>query len=74
MISLSDMNPRARNTINRGTGLRTLGMLTTILLLVNLPVGATIRTEKVRIGLDTFSLMDRISAEWVYTSSLISRM
>ena len=73
MISLSEINPNARNTIKSGTGFRTFGILTTILLFVYLP-GATIRTENERIGLDTFSLTDFISAEYEYISSLISRI
>ena len=67
------MNPSARNTMKRGTGLRTLGILTTILLFVYLP-GATIFTANVRTGLDAFSLTDLISAEYEYISFFISRI
>ena len=58
------MNPNARNSINRGTGLRTLGMFTTIFLKVYFLEGATIFTERVRMGFETFSETERISAEY----------
>ena len=69
MMSLSDTIPRALKTMNNGTGERTLGILTTICLLVYLLVGATIFTEKVRTGFDAFSETHRISAEYRYFSS-----
>ena len=50
-MSLSDSIPKARITINNGMGLRTLGILTTILLFVIDSVGATTLTESVRIVL-----------------------
>ena len=71
MISLYEIIPRARNTINKGTGLRTFGIFTTIFLLLYELVGVTILTDNVRIGLDTFSLTDRISAEYKYFSSYV---
>ena len=58
------MTPRARNTMNRGTGARTLGIFTTIFLFVYLLVGAFILTDSVRTGLETFSDTLRISAEY----------
>ena len=64
IICLSLINPNALKTMNKGTGLRTFGILTTIFLNVNLLVGAIILTDNVRIGLDTFSDTDRISAEY----------
>ena len=69
IISLSEIIPRARKTINSGTGERTLGIFTTICLFVNLEEGAHIFTEKVRIGLEMFSDTDRNSAEYKYFSS-----
>jgi len=62
-MSLSDIIPSARNTINKGTGLRTLGILTTIFLLLYDLLGVTIFTDNVRIGLDTFSLTEGIQAD-----------
>ena len=70
IISLSLVKPNARKTINKGTGDRTFGILTTILSNVYLFVGAIIFTDNVRIGFDTFSDTDRISAEYKYLSSL----
>ena len=63
IISLSDSIPSARIRIKSGTGLRTLGTLTTICLFVNFEDGLTIRTESVRTGLDASSDTERISAE-----------
>ena len=69
MISLSEIIPRARNTIKSGTGDRTFGIFTTICLFVYLLVGAHIFTENVRTGFDAFSETHRISAEYRYLSS-----
>ena len=63
------MTPRARNTINNGTAFRTFGIFTTMFLNVYEGVGAMIFTDNVRIGLDTFSETERISAEYKYLSS-----
>ena len=57
--------PRARNTINRGIGFLTLGILTTIWLLVYVDVGATIRTDNVLSGLEASSDTVLISAPWL---------
>ena len=67
MISLSEIIPSARNTINKGTGFRTLGIFTTIFL--NVEVVDIIFTDNVRIGFDAFSETERISAEYKYLSS-----
>ena len=64
MICLSEIIPNARNTMNRGTGFRTFGMFTTIFLNVYDGVGATIFTDNVLTGFDTFSETERISAEY----------
>ena len=64
MISLSLIIPNALNTINNGTGLRTFGISTTIFLNENALVGVIIFTDIVRIGFDTFSDTDFISAEY----------
>ena len=58
------MIPSARNRINIGIGFLTLGILTTIFLLEYLLLGAIIFTDNVRMGFDTFSETDRISAEY----------
>ena len=71
-MSLSEMTPKARNRMNRGTGFRTLGTATTMFSLENLPemprpmanpAGAMIFIESVRIGFDTFSETERMVAE-----------
>ena len=74
IISLSLNMPSARNRIKRGTGLRTLGILTTMFLKVYDGVGAIIFTDRVLMGLETFSDTDRISAEYKYFSSPDSRI
>ena len=63
IISLSDSTPSARIKINSGTGFLTLGIFTTIWLLVNKEVGATISTLTVLTGLEASSETDLISAE-----------
>ena len=55
--------PNALIKINRGTGFLTFGILTTILLLLNVDVGVTILTCNVLIGLEESSETDLISAE-----------
>ena len=74
IISLSEIIPNALNTINRGMGLRTLGIFTTIFLLENRLLGLSIFTERVRIGFDTFSDTERISAEYKKASSFDLRI
>ena len=71
-MDLSLSIPRARITINRGTGLRTLGMNTTMFPCVCDGVGACTRTDMVRTGLDGSSDTVRMSAECVYTLPLVS--
>ena len=62
-------------TMNKGTGERTLGILTTICLFVKRVVGATMRTDSVLSGFEASSLTVRTSAACVYTlSSLFSRI
>ena len=68
-MSLSETIPSARNTINNGTGARTLGILTTICLFVYFLDGVHNFTENVRTGFDAFSETDRNSAEYKYFSS-----
>ena len=63
IIFLSDSMPSARITINRGTGLRTFGIVTTIWLFVNVVVGDTIFTAMVLAGFDESSDTVLISAE-----------
>ena len=73
MMSLSEMTPSARKTMKSGTGFLTFGIFTTIFLKVYFSLftvcGATSFTDNVRIGFDTFSDTDRISAEKRYLSS-----
>ena len=63
MISLSEIMPNARNTMKRGTGDLTFGILTTNCLFVYLRVGVIIFTDNVLTGFATFSDTDLISAE-----------
>ena len=63
MISLSDVIPSARNTMNRGTGFLTLGIDTTMFLLVYFLVGATKSMRNERTGFDGSSDTLFISAE-----------
>ena len=63
IIFLSDSIPKARITINNGIGFLTLGIFTTICLLVYLVEGLTILIDAVLIGLEESSLTDLISAE-----------
>ena len=74
-ICLSVTMPSARNTMNSGTGLRTLGIFTTIFMFEYLPLGATRSTLKVRTGLDVFS--DTLLISVVYKteseSTLVTR-
>ena len=68
IICLSEMTPRARITINSGIGLRTFGILTTILLFVKVALGDTMRTDVVRLGFDKSSETDRIFTICEYSS------
>ena len=69
IISLSEIIPNARNSIKSGIGLRTFGISTTIFKYEYDLVGATIRTDNVLTGLETFSETDFISALYKYFSS-----
>ena len=62
IISLSERIPNARKRINKGTGFLTFGTLTTRFRLEYFAFGFTNLTERVRIGLDTFSETERILA------------
>ena len=72
MISLSEITPNARITINKGIGILTFGIFTTILPFFLVGVGATILTANVRVGFDVSSETERISAEYVYISLPLS--
>ena len=63
MISLSEIIPSARITMNNGTGFLTLGIDTTICLLEEEGCSATILTDNVLIGFEASSETDRIFAE-----------
>ena len=58
--------------MNNGTGFLTLGIFTTILLFVNLALGATRDIENLRIGFDGFSETLLNSAEYKCSSSISS--
>ncbi len=64
--------PKARITINNGTGFLTFGIFTIIFPFVRVGWGETIRTDKVRTGLEVFSETERISAECEYNSFTLS--
>ena len=68
-MSLSERIPNARKRMKSGTDFLTLGTLTTIFLFDIFALGATIFTDNVRIGLDTFSETERIVAVYRYISS-----
>ena len=71
MISLSGRMPSARKTMNKGIGLLpALGMKTPMFNRGCLTVGAMMRIDIWRTGLDTFSLTERKSAEYRYWSCL----
>ena len=63
IISLSLMTPSARIVINSGIGFLTFGIATTILSFVYSIPGATILTDRARVGLEVSSETERTSAE-----------
>ena len=71
-MSLSLSIPRALIRINKGIGILTLGISTTICLFVLLALGETILTDNVLTGLDASSEAVLISALWLYKSFTLS--
>ena len=64
MIDLSEITPKALIKINKGTGARIFGTLTTICPFLLAGVSLTIFTENVRIGFDLSS--ETFDFSWAY--------